>query len=232
MNQEYAILLGEVQPSFLKNESLADIFRQTAAQYPTKVALIFNEKEISYQDLNHWSDAFAVVLIQHGISVGDAIGVWLKRGIELHVAILGIVKAGATYVPLDYEMPKERVETVLLDVNAKACISSNSLEINIPIYDVVPFSNQLLELPDLTIPTTNYAYILYTSGSTGKPKGIPIMQKQICHLVRAENCILRIRFIRVSPYRLICGAKKHGSVISWEQQFGWQMKLPPRLLMR
>jgi acyl-coenzyme A synthetase/AMP-(fatty) acid ligase len=192
MNQEYAILLGEVQPSFLKNESLADIFRQTAAQYPTKVALIFNEKEISYQDLNHWSDAFAVVLIQHGISVGDAIGVWLKRGIELHVAILGIVKAGATYVPLDYEMPKERVETVLLDVNAKACISSNSLEINIPIYDVVPFSNQLLELPDLTIPTTNYAYILYTSGSTGKPKGIPIMQKQICHLVRAENHFIKL----------------------------------------
>ena len=193
MNREYAILLGELQPSFLKNESLADIFRQTAAQYPAKVALIFNEKEISYQDLNHWSDAFAVSLIQHGISVGDAIGVWLKRGLELHVAILGIVKAGATYVPLDFEMPKERVETVLLDVDAKACISSNTLEIDIPVYDVVPFTNQLLNLHDLVIPATTYAYILYTSGSTGKPKGIPITHQQICHLVRSENHIINLK---------------------------------------
>lgn len=193
MELKSAILLGEKQASFSKQESLADLFRHTAKQYPNKAALIFNEQKISYQELDAWSDAFANKLMQEGVKLGDKVGVWFPRSLELHVAILGITKAGATYVPLDIDMPKDRVETVLADVEASACITKNKLDLAVKEIDVIPYQEDTQSIQELTITNDQYAYILYTSGSTGKPKGIPISQKKICHLIRSENHVIGIQ---------------------------------------
>lgn len=187
------ILLGAYRPDLLHEETLAAIFRAGAKQYPDKTALIFNEQSITYAELDRWSDVMADYLCQNGISAGDYVGVWWERGLALHVAILGIVKAGAAYVPLDHEMPAERVETVLKEVGPKGYISKDKLNLSCPAFAVVPppAGDEIVYIHKGANPD-NCAYVLYTSGSTGKPKGIPISHRQICHLVRAEQSILEI----------------------------------------
>lgn len=188
------ILLGAYRPDLLHEETLADIFRATARKYPDKVALIFNDTSLTYAQLDRWSDAMADHLCQNGVQPGHFVGVWWPRGIELHVAVLGIMKTGAAYVPLDHEMPAERVEGVLEEVGASGYISATKLNISCPAYTVVtpPRPDELVYTHPGPRPD-NTAYVLYTSGSTGKPKGIPISHRSICHFARAEQAILNIR---------------------------------------
>ncbi|MBC7553485.1 MAG: amino acid adenylation domain-containing protein, partial [Taibaiella sp.] len=188
------IVLGADRPDLLQEETLADLFRTTAQAHGSKTALIFGERQVSYAQLDSWSNAMAQHLVDNGVAKGDAVGLWWPRGLELHVAVLAIVKCGAAYVPLDFEMPAERVETVMNEVGAKACISHAPLNVACTIIQVqaqpaphIAHLNIAEPQPDDT------AYVLYTSGSTGKPKGIPITHRMICHFVRAEQTVLNIR---------------------------------------
>ena len=189
-----SIVRGIAIPELLKEESLADIFKETAKSYPDKTAIIFNKTSLTYAELDIWSNAIAADLNQRGIGCGKSVLVWLPRGLELHATILGIAKSGAAYVPVDREMPAERVEMVLAEVGAAACFSLSPLNSNATILSVIPFAeiNPNANPTDTPLPD-NYAYYLYTSGSTGKPKGIPITQRQICHLVRSENSLLKVQ---------------------------------------
>lgn len=177
----------------MHEETLADIFRASAKKYASNVALIFGDRSVTYEQLDRWSDAMADRLYQNGISPGDPVGLWWARGLELHVAVLGITKAGASYVPLDKEMPAERVEAVLTEVGAKGYISEDKLNLSCPRFAVVPEPNldELIYITPGARPD-DWAYVLYTSGSTGKPKGIPIAHRQICHLVRSEHYVLEV----------------------------------------
>ncbi|MFB6455021.1 Pls/PosA family non-ribosomal peptide synthetase [Chitinophaga sp. Hz27] len=170
------------------------MFANTVQHHPHHTAIIFQQQTFTYKQLDHWSDAVAAMLQSQGIGPGSIVGVWWPRGPELHVAILGIIKAGAGYVPLDREMPAERVEGVLTEVKAAACFSQEPLQLNATILNVpqVPQANDHFVLVAGAKPE-NIAYVLYTSGSTGKPKGIPITHKQICHLIRSEQTVLNIQ---------------------------------------
>ncbi|HTN17215.1 MAG TPA: Pls/PosA family non-ribosomal peptide synthetase, partial [Chitinophagaceae bacterium] len=140
-----------------------------------------------------WSDQIAGYIAAQGVGNGDAIGVWHARGLKLHALILGIVKSGAAYVPLDREMPEERLRVVMEEVGASACFSDGSPVLSCPVYAVPDYSEtpSITTLPPGPRPDDR-AYVLYTSGSTGKPKGIPILHRNICHLVRAEQSVLNV----------------------------------------
>ena len=121
-------------------------------------------------------------------------GVWIPRGLALHAAILGIIKSGAAYVPIDREMPAERAETVLEEVNATACFSNDFLNTKAEIITVVPIPKEENNVVlNQQISPDNDAYVLYTSGSTGKPKGIAISHRNICHLIRSENSFINVK---------------------------------------
>ena len=137
-----SIVLGTNRPDLLHEETLADLFRTSAKSFTSNTALIFGDRSVTYAELDHWSDAMAAQLYNDGIMPGDPVGLWWPRGLELHVAVLGIVKAGASYVPLDYEMPAERVETVLKEVGAKGYISKEKLDLDCPVFSVVPQPRQ------------------------------------------------------------------------------------------
>ncbi len=189
---EQSIVIGANRPDLIREETLVDLFSETAKRYPNKTALIFHHQELTYHELDVWSDNIAAYLAENGIVNNDYVGVWWARGFELHAAILGILKAGATYVPVDREQPAERVEVILNEVGAVACFSMQQLN------NVVCKMLQMPSKPSSTdkwvskAQPNTFAYVLYTSGSTGKPKGIPISNKQICHLVRAEQSIFSI----------------------------------------
>ncbi|HEV7232186.1 MAG TPA: amino acid adenylation domain-containing protein, partial [Bacteroidia bacterium] len=188
------ILLGEARPDYLKEETLTDIFRESSLRAPDKLALVCGEDQVTYKELDAWSDSLAQSLLEKGIQPGTLVGIWWPRGIELHVAILAVIKAGAGYVPVDSEMPRERVEAIMMECGAAACFSKSLLESSLQLLSVPPRS---YATPNSTTKVarkgSDIAYILYTSGSTGKPKGIPITQAQICHFVRAEQSVLEIR---------------------------------------
>ncbi|XZF13988.1 Pls/PosA family non-ribosomal peptide synthetase [Chitinophagaceae bacterium MMS25-I14] len=191
MNNQLSIVTGPDRPDLLHHETLADIFRNAVSLYGDNTALIFGNTSLTYTELDKRSNAVAAFLQEKGIGRGAKIGVWWPRGIELHAVILGIIKVGAAYVPLDREMPAERVELVMQEVNADACFSQQQLNVHCPVFEI-PEGFSDTEITSGPRPE-NYAYILYTSGSTGKPKGIPINHAQICHLVRAEQSLFEIR---------------------------------------
>lgn len=190
--QKSSINFQQVNEHFLQKKSLIDLFLKTIETYPNKTALIFEEKSMSYYILNNLSDQFANKLQKKGIKKGAIIGVYLNRSFDLFIAIIGILKTGAGYVPFDINTPIDRVRSVLLEMNIAYCISD--ININEKIESISSntdfFSATFLATEDLT---DTIAYIIFTSGSTGKPKGIPIKHYQIAHLIQSENSVLKIQ---------------------------------------
>ena len=187
-----SILLGEKREDIIRDETLAQIFKHTASLFPDKIALIFQEEIITYRQLDQWSDFVAADLISKKIGKGSFVGVWHPRSIQLHVAVLAIVKAGAAYVPVDIEMPLERVREIMEEVEASACFSMEVVDLNCIPIKVPDFPHHPVDELFPLSTSDSLAYVLYTSGSTGKPKGIPISQSQICHLIRAEQSVINI----------------------------------------
>ena len=134
-----SIVLGEVRPDLVREETLPELFRKSAKKFAGKTALIFHDETLTYAQLDNWSDRVAEYLLNKGIGHRSNVGVWWQRGLELHAIILGIVKAGATYVPVDREIPAERVEVILQEVGAAACFSAQQLNV----------ACEMLEVPGL-----------------------------------------------------------------------------------
>ncbi len=189
-----SLLEGNQRPDLIREETIASLFRNAVREYGPKTALIFNDRQLTYTQLDLWSDHIAAFIAAQGIGRGHSVGVWQGRGLELHALILGIVKSGAAYVPLDREMPEERVQIVLEEVGASACFSDGNPQLPCPVFKV-PLWESLSGTPAVPSGPTldDRAYVLYTSGSTGKPKGIPILQRHICHLILSEQTVLLIR---------------------------------------
>lgn len=190
---EPAILLGASRPDLMLEESLGDLFFHATEKWSNKIACCFEQDKFTYQHLNDWSNQIAAFLQSKGIGRGDFVGVWWPRGAALHAIIIGIVKSGAAYVPLDREMPAERVTTVLSEVGAQYYFSDAEIGGAFSRIDILAIKDLNLSFDKSKMPLPDdIAYVLYTSGSTGRPKGIPITHRMICHLVRSENEVLGI----------------------------------------
>jgi len=188
-----SLILGKICPDFIKYEILPELLAPTFEKYKDKTAFIFKGRKLSYDQLNNWSNAVALHLRKEGVQPGDRVGIWYPRSIELPVAILGILKAGASYIPLDREMPEDRVNKVFTDIQVKTYFSDTDAHIHCNPLSIIPQP----EAPVSPLPLSNtpddWAYVLFTSGSTGTPKGIPISHKNICHLIRSEQDFIGIK---------------------------------------
>jgi non-ribosomal peptide synthetase-like protein len=190
---EPAIIFGAHRPDLVLEETLPQLLKPSFEQYSNKIAFIFGDQTLTYAELDNWSNVVANMLAEQGIGAGHTVGLWWPRSLHLPVAILGILKSGAAYVPLDREMPEERVETVLTEVGASAYFSQETLELSCKAL-IIPDRPAAAHVLHITMGASpdNWAYVLYTSGSTGKPKGIAIAHRHICHLIRSEQTVLEI----------------------------------------
>lgn len=193
------ILYGPIEPRYIRAEVLADILEATAARVPDHTALIFGDRQLSYQSLNDQADQVASSLIIAGVRPGQIIGLWLPRGCDLLVMQAGIAKAGAAWLPFDADTPVDRIEVCLDDADAFGIVTCAAFSSRL-----TPSSRLVWAAEDLLVPSlplqrrqgllpSHPAYVIYTSGSTGKPKGIEINQGSICHFLRSENSMLGIR---------------------------------------
>ncbi len=199
--QGRAVVAGVEIPSLIRDETLVDIFRASAARCPDKtaLALIGTSDRLSYSELDRRSDRVAANLALLGVKRGDFVGLWLKRSLDLHVGLLGILKAGAAYIPFDAEAPADRVASCLADCGAKLLVShvamgSETAKLASPVANVETMLENDGNATGIEAATyADPAYAIYTSGSTGKPKGIVITHRNICHYLRAGNEALGFR---------------------------------------
>lgn len=180
--------------------SLAAVFTATAARLPDKTALIFSDTRVSYGELHERTDRWAAALQARGIGPGQYVGVWLDRSVEMHAAILAVLKTGAAYLPFDPDAPRERIDISLGDCGAVALLAdarhalladglAGAAVIDVATLDATVPQHAFV-VPSIS--PEGAAYVIYTSGSTGKPKGIAVSHANICHLLRAENAVLGV----------------------------------------
>ena len=172
-------------------KSYIDLFNKQVKNNPNKTALVFHGQKVSYDELNKKSNQIANYLIKKGIKNNDFVGLLVNRSFELIVAIIGILKAGAAYIPIDPSYPLARINYMIKDSNIKVILSQKNIieTLNIENAIDIDFSNSIIyksysdKAPNLIILPENYAYLIYTSGSTGNPKGVIISHKNINNFI-------------------------------------------------
>ncbi len=190
-DEEKQLMVGQwnqTQADFVENETVLSLFEQQVKRTPQAVAVSFEQDSLDYSELAQRTDNIACLLLSKNVEPGQFVGVFIERSIELVVAILGILKAGAAYVPLDPEYPEERINHVIADSNISVLLSQTKLEKQLPsdVTDVIYLdSDRLYEsvkpqvLPRVT--EDMLAYAIYTSGSTGIPKGVAVPHRALCN---------------------------------------------------
>jgi len=189
--------------------TIVELFRRQCARDPEAVAITAppagaadGEKlELTYADLDAWSDELAVRLAANGVRPGDRVAVRVPRSAALVAALLGALKAGAAYVPVDEAAPARRVSDMLADAEPVAvlCDPAGAADFagsGIPILPVPPPSaarpapGRLGPRPDLPEPEPkDLAYLMYTSGSTGRPKAVMVEHRNVVNLVDRPNYV-------------------------------------------
>ncbi len=181
------------QAAFPLELSLTGLFERQVERTPTAAALIAGDERLSYAELNRRANQLAHLLQKRGVGPETLVGVFLERSVDMVVAILAILKAGAAYVPIDPAYPKQRIGFIVEDGKLQLILTQQSLVDGLP-----PHSAELLcldtgwtaigaesdrNLPCLSRPE-NLAYVLFTSGSTGRPKGVALEHRSASTFVQ------------------------------------------------
>ena len=181
------------------DRSIQQLFEAQAACTPDGVAVEFDNKQLTYAELNSRANHLAHHLIALGVGPEVLVGICLERSPELIVGLLGILKAGGAYLPLDLGYPKERLSFMLTDAQAPVLLTEHGLLGELPHYDgrIVCLDSDRETIS--TLPNTdpacrttagNLAYVIYTSGSIGKPKGVAVRQCGVIRLVCKPNYVV------------------------------------------
>ena len=155
------------------------LFEEQAERNPNKVAIIACDRTLTYRELNEEANRIAHSLIERGIGVGDIVAFALPRKSYLISTMLGILKSGAAYLPIDPDYPQDRIEYMLSDSGAKLLISENNIK--------KLLQNNSTVNPCVNMSSDNICYCIYTSGSTGKPKGTLLSHAGVANYVDNNN---------------------------------------------
>jgi amino acid adenylation domain-containing protein/FkbM family methyltransferase len=174
-----------------KNLCLHHLIEEQVLRTPHRMAVVFEEQRLTYDDLNQRANQLAVYLRSVGAGPDVVVGLFLERSLEMVIGILGILKAGAAYLPIDAAYPLDRIMFLLNDAQAKLVVTQTSLSGNLTNSAAQTVCLDSLSWGDLESTSlqpapcypTNLAYVIYTSGSTGRPKGVGIEHRNIVNYV-------------------------------------------------
>ncbi len=175
---------------------LHHLFEQQVQKTPDAVALVFENQQLTYAQLNIKANQLAHYLQNQGVKSDTLIGICMERSLEMVIGILAVLKAGGAYVPLDSIYPAERLSFVLEDAQLKFTLtqqkhshklSNDKTELICLDTDREIIAQQFIDNPDSQATPSSLAYIIYTSGSTGKPKGVLVNHANVVRLFGATD---------------------------------------------
>ena len=176
--------------------TLQELFEQRSGAGPDAVAVSYTDQHLTYRVLNSRANQLARHLSKHGIAAETPVGICLDRSVEMIVAMLGVLKAGAAYVPLQPKDPPQRLAFMLQDSRVPLVITTASTAGRLPIdrqqlvlldTDWPQIAEQCDENLARTATAENLAYVIYTSGSTGTPKGTAVSHQNVTRLMAATD---------------------------------------------
>jgi len=209
------------------------LIEQQVQRSPQACALAFNDRQLSYEQLNSQANQLAHALIELGVKPETLVGIAVERSVEMVVGLLAILKAGGAYVPLDPEYPQERMAYMIEDSGIQWLLTQTNLR------DLFPRTATLQTLcldardlsayppsnPEIDIAPENLAYVIYTSGSTGQPKGAGnrhrALSNRLCWMQQAYTLDSRDTVLQKTPFSF--------DVSVWE--FFWPLLSGARLAM-
>ncbi|MCB9251759.1 MAG: amino acid adenylation domain-containing protein [Flavobacteriales bacterium] len=178
-----------------EEKTLIDLFEEQALLHPDRIAVSFKDINLSYAELKERSDKLAHYLIRLNVKNEDIIPVCLNRSPEMIISLLGVMKSGAAYLPIDPENPLDRLQFMLKDSKAKWVVcsgktskliaSTETTKVNIDL--VLKEKNAASDQISVNLKPEQLAYIIYTSGSTGKPKGAMVEHRNVVRLFKNET---------------------------------------------
>ena len=183
---------NDTKTDYPQNKCIHQIFEEQVQRTPDAVAVIYEGMQLTYKELNEQSNQLAHYLRKNGVEPDVLVGLCMDRSIKMVLGILGILKAGGVYVPLDPAYPKERLEFMLEDTKAPILLTEKSLFGSYPAEGVQVIdmdrvnerisSYSVKNLPNLSN-SEDLAYVMYTSGSTGIPKGVEVPHQGVLRLL-------------------------------------------------
>lgn len=186
---------NDTKTDYRGNACIHEFFERQAVENPNSIALVFEDTEVTYRALNERSNRLAHYLMEQGVAPDSLVGLSVERSIHLVVGIMGILKSGGAFVPLDPDYPKDRLTMMLGDTKTEIILTQTRVADRLPcatqnivmvddgdLFSSYPSTNPRRDVLGLT--QDNLAYVIYTSGSTGTPKGVMVEHKSVCNLLQ------------------------------------------------
>jgi amino acid adenylation domain-containing protein len=240
---------NETRIDYQQESCLHELFEAQARRTPEAVAIVCEEEEISYGELNRMGDKLARFLRQKGVTTDQRVGLLMERSVDMIVGQLGVLKAGGTYLPLDPDYPHDRLSFMLQDAAVLILLTQERLAGRVPQSEamVIFLDTEWAAMPESgaedsvsRVAAGNLAYVIYTSGSTGRPKGVMISHRAICnHLLWRQSAYSLTpgdRFLHKAPFvfdisvweifgTLLAGARLIMARPGGQQDFEYILKL-------
>ncbi|NBI31206.1 non-ribosomal peptide synthetase, partial [Chengkuizengella marina] len=187
-NHQLLLEFNDTKVLYPEDNTIHQLFVQQVEKTPDHIAVVFEDKQFTYHELNERANQLAWILKENGVSTERLVGIMVNRSLEMIISILAVLKAGGAYVPIDPTYPEERIHYMLDDSGTELLLMTEEYK------DKVNFEGTILNLDDKALyakdssnppcmtNTDHLAYVIYTSGSTGKPKGVCVEHQSLVNL--------------------------------------------------
>ena len=189
---------NDTATEFPADKCVQELFEEQVLRSPDATAVVFEDAELSYAELNRRANQLAHYLGELGVRPDARVAICVERGFQMVVALLAVLKAGGAYVPLDPAYPAERLRFMLEDSEPVALLTQGHLrrlftepghalpvlDLDHPAWGERPETNP--DPHDIGLTPGHLAYVIYTSGSTGLPKGVMVQHRGLCNLVSVQ----------------------------------------------
>ena len=193
--QQLLVEWNNTQADYPQNKCIHQLFEEQVELAPDAVAVVFGNQQLTYHQLNCRANQLAHYLRSLGVTLDVLVALCVERSLDMVVGLLGVLKAGGAYLPLDPEYPIERLSFMLEDAQVSVLLTQQHLIERLPKYQAklvcldetwsqIAQNNQ--ENPSSGVKAFHLANLIYTSGSTGRPKGVMVEHKGLCNLAQAQ----------------------------------------------